>query len=298
MKDIYFEPGVSKPNFVKKVIHFATHWLTICSPFLSVKVAGKLLGNPFSRRTYEMRTSVAPSSVMIETSMGDICLHKFANANAEPEKNILLCHGWGDSSTRFTQVIEHLMDSGFNVYSLDQIGHGKSAGSYSHLFAFVEGTSAALKFMAQQKAPAVAVVGHSMGALGVLNLAPNMLAGKKIILISAPALFFENMYDAVASVGIARSMLDNLLEKISASHSIRWQDLAPHKNIEKIDQIFLFIHDTTDQICPYSATQKLLQGSPHAFFSTSNLGHVKLLKDPQLLHKIADFVAVEVIKNE
>lgn len=298
MKDIYFEPGVSKPNFSKKLIHFATHWLTICSPFLSVKVAGKLLGNPFSRRVYEMRTSVAPSSVMIETSLGDLCLHKFANANADVDKNILLCHGWGDSSTRFTQVIEHLMQCGFTVWSLDQIGHGKSAGSYSHLFAFVEGTTAALEYMTLQKATAVAVVGHSMGALGVMNLAPQILADKKVILISAPALFFENMYDAVASVGIAKSMLDNLLEKVSARYKVSWQELAPHKNIAKIDNNFLFIHDTTDKTCPYPATQKLLQDSEHEFFSTSNLGHVKLLKDKQLLEKIADFTVVKAENNE
>ncbi|MCJ8340251.1 MAG: alpha/beta hydrolase [Pseudomonadales bacterium] len=297
MKDIYFEPGVSKPNFSKKVIHFATHWLTICSPFLSVKVAGKLLGNPFSRRVYEMRTGETPSSVMIETSLGDLCLHKFVNANADPDKNILLCHGWGDSSTRFTQVIDHLMQSGFTVYSLDQIGHGKSAGSYSHLFAFVEGTTAALNYLALQKVTPLAVVGHSMGALGVMNLAPQLLVGKKIILISAPALFFENMYDAVASVGIARSMLDNLLEKVSATHKISWQDLAPHKNIAKVDQNFLFIHDTTDQTCPYSATQKLLQGTEHEFFTSVNLGHVKLLKDLDLLAKIADFAVAEVVKR-
>ncbi|MEH6442990.1 MAG: alpha/beta fold hydrolase [Oceanospirillaceae bacterium] len=289
MKDIYFEPVISKPNIRKKIIHLVTHYLTVCSPFLSVQLATKLLGNPFSRRTYQMRTQVAPESTMVSTSVGEVCLHKFSISVSNPQKNIFLCHGWGDSSARFTQLIDYLLTENFTVWSLDQVGHGQSSGSYSDLYCFKEGTTKALRYLESIQASPIALVGHSMGALGLMNVDKKERLNKQLILISAPALFFENMKTAVSSVGIATSMLVNLLEHVSSKHQLSWEDLAPAKKITSIDDGVLIIHDTSDLICPYSLTKNLVSQVPHQLFTTHDLGHVKLLKDPALMAKVANY---------
>lgn len=295
MKDIYFEPSAANPSLRKRATLFASHWLTVLAPSLSLKVATKLLGNPFSRRIYEMRTLVQPVSSMIDTSHGEVCLHKFSQTDSDPNKNIFLCHGWGDSSTRFTQLIDHLLTDNYTVWSLDQFGHGKSSGSYSHLFAFIDGVSCALDYLANNNASPDTIVGHSMGALSLMNLPQALLDNKKVILISAPAMFFENMNAAIASVGIAKSMLLNLLEDVSNKNNIRWQSLTPDENINKISANFLFIHDTTDKICPYSEVESMLSGLANDFFTTHQLGHLKLLKDPQLFAKITEFSQRQVV---
>lgn len=290
MKDIYFEPVVEKPNLIKKIIHFSTHWLTVCSPYLSVKLANKLLGNPFSRRKYEMRTQVAPQSVMLPTSAGEVCLHKFFSSNSKADNHIFLCHGWGDTSTRFTQLIDYLLEQNFTVWSLDQVGHGQSQGCYSDLYCFIEGTSKALDYMEEQGCVANTIVGHSMGALGVINLSEHLLADKKVILISAPSLFFENMQDAVASVGISKLMLTNLLESVSKQREVSWKSLTPTSNVHKMAGS-LFIHDTTDTICPYQHTKELAREIEHSFFTTNGSGHTKLLKNTELLEKVSSFAS-------
>jgi pimeloyl-ACP methyl ester carboxylesterase len=293
MKDIYFEPNRRKPKPTKKVLNIGTHWLTVISPYLSMKLASKLLGNPFSRRVYEMRTVVKPESVVIATSFGDICLHKFSPKTQHCEKHILLFHGWGDSSTRFTQLINQLLLSGFTLWSFDQVGHGKSSGNYSHLFAFIEGTRQVIEYLDRENCSPQAIVGHSMGALGVMNQPAELIGTKKVVLISAPALFFENMYHAVASVGVARIMLTNLLEQVSALMGTHWKTLAPRENTAIINNNFLFVHDTTDLTCSYKGIKNLLTNIEHEFYTTENLGHIKILKDPQMLSKVADFCLLE-----
>jgi len=289
MKDLYFEPGKTKLTFRKHVTLFITHWLTVHFPSISLKLAFKLLGNPFSRRHYEMRTHVKPLSTMIATSHGEVCLHKFASEQSDKSKNIFLCHGWGDSSTRFTQLIDHLVAEDYTVWSLDQFGHGKSTGSYSHLFAFIDGVKCALQYLEDNNARPDTIVGHSMGALSLMNLPENILQGKKVILISAPIKFFENMNDAIATVGIAKSMLLNLLEDVSVKNNIRWQSLTPLENRQKINDNFLFMHDTSDKTCPYVDVKSLLEGLQQELFTTHDMGHLKLLKDPLLFAKISEF---------
>jgi|GEM_PF-675902 len=289
MKDIYFETSAAKVTIRKRLTLFITHWLTIFFPATSLKLAVKLLGNPFSRRKYEMRTLVKPLSSMVKTTHGDVCLHKFANEQADASKNIFLCHGWGDSSTRFTQLIDHLVAEHYTVWSLDHFGHGKSSGSYSHLFAFIDGVQSALKYLDENNATPETIVGHSMGALSLMNLPEDVLQDKKVILISAPAMFFESMDAAIASVGIAKSMLLNLLEDVSKKNNIRWQSLTAWENKQKISPNFLFIHDKNDKICPYLEVQTLVDGQAHDFFSTQQMGHLKLLKDPLLFAKISEF---------
>ena len=294
MKDIYFQPVVKKPNIPQKLIKFTSHWLTLCCPYLSVLLAKKLLGNPFSRRVYTMRTEFGPLSIMLKTSMGEVCLHTFKREETEHGKNVFLCHGWGDTSTRFTQLINHLLKQGHTVYSLDQVGHGASQGNYSDLYGFIEGTTQALEYMCAQGCAADVVIGHSMGALGVMNQPVEILEGKKIVLISAPALYFENMHNAVVSVGISKLMLTNLLERVSLQRETDWQTLAESHNVHKVAAKSLFIHDTSDTICPYTDTKNLVKGLEHTFYSTHNLGHTQLLKDIGLLNRVSSFVESEL----
>lgn len=289
MKDIYFDPVVGKPSLKRKLIYWFTHSLTVLSPSLSVSFSKKLLGNPYSRRKYQMRTQVQPITRLIDTRYGALCLHEFASAQSDLNRNILLCHGWGDSSTRFTQLIDALIEQGYRVWSIDQIGHGQSYGSYADLYRFLEGITTAVKYLDDNGAKNAAVLGHSKGALAVLNLPETILATRKVILISAPAHFFENMFDAVESVGVSKLMLQNFLKQASIEYGTSWQGMAIENNLDKVTRDFLFIHDIEDNICPYTELEALLNPLPADIYTTTGLGHIKLLKYQPLLDKIASF---------
>ncbi len=291
MKDIYFEPEVKAASFKRKVINMLTHWLTVLWPSASVKLSKKLLGNPYSRRHYEMRTQVKPMTQLLQTKFGSVCLHEFKTDLSDPAKNILLCHGWGDSSTRFTQLIDKLILDGYRVWSMDQIGHGQSDGNYADLYRFVEGVKTVVNYLEANGAQSAALVGHSKGALTLLNLPESLLARRKIILISAPAHFFDNMFDAVASVGVAKIMLTNFLYRAAIEYQQDWQSLATQRNLYKTNDNFLYIHDLNDTTCPFNELEIMLTPVKAKTFTTNNLGHIKLLKHPPLLEKVSWFAS-------
>lgn len=287
MKDIYFETNDYNVGFRMKVTLVISHYLTKLLPSVSEKLALKILANPFSRRKYDLRTKVKPSSVKLKTLIGEVVLYKFSGENSDSNKNILLCHGWADSTTRFTQLIDHLINEGVTVWSLDHIGHGKSFGSTAHLFGVVDGTKAALRHLTDNNASPQALLGHSLGALAVLNLPHEVLKNKKIILVSAPTKFFENMYKSITRAGVSALMLTNLLEKTSAKYGVDWESLSPANNKDKINENFLFIHDDKDLISSYTNIKELIKDHKHEFLTTTGLGHVRLLKDPGVLKRIS-----------
>ncbi len=290
-KDIYFSSDDLGPktNFKIKILLILSHALTKFSPRTSAYVALNILCKPFGRRTYNLRTSVQPEMTSVKTSLGDVQLYKFKSEGADKNINVFLSHGWADSTTRFTQVIDHLIKNGFTVWSLDHIGHGKSFGKTSHLFAFIEGIKACLKHMDEQNASPKVLIGHSMGCLGLLNLEADVLKNKKLILVSAPTKFFENMYKKTSQVGVAPLMLTNLLDFVSKTHGMQWEELSPHLQTEKINENCLIVHDDTDFVCSFSNIKELTKDRPNKVFSTTGLGHLKILKSPEVLEQILSF---------
>lgn len=289
MKDIYFEPVVAKPNFKRKLIHLFSHWLTVLLPKVSVWLSKKLFGNPYSRRRYQMRTQIKPKSQMLTTKYGAICLHEFSSSETNAAKNIFLCHGWGDSSTRFTQLIDALTARGFRVWSLDHLGHGLSENNYADLFQFIEGVSVAIEYLNDNGAESAVLVGHSMGTIALLNQSEALLNQRQVVLVSAPTYFFENMFRAIESIGVAKSMLNQYLEAASLDYQCNWQQLAMQANLNKVDRHFLFIHDTSDKLCSCHELEQQLINIEHQFYKTEQMGHLKLLKDAAVHQKIIQF---------
>lgn len=88
---------------------------------------------------------------------------------ADPKAVVLVAHGYGEHSGRYTHVLEALADAGYAAYTLDHYGHGRSDGirayfasfdqPVSHLKAYADRVSAA------HPGKKLFLLGHSMGAL-------------------------------------------------------------------------------------------------------------------------------------
>jgi acylglycerol lipase len=82
---------------------------------------------------------------------------------------IILVHGYAEHSGRYLHVIEPLAENGYDVYTLDHRGHGKSEG----MRAYVDGFDAIVadlksyydQIAAQHPDSTIFMIGHSMGAL-------------------------------------------------------------------------------------------------------------------------------------
>jgi len=105
---------------------------------------------------------------------------------------ILLVHGLGEHSSRYTHVAEHLTSKGFAVHTLDHYGHGKSDGQpgYVERFSvFLDGVTALLhKVQSENPEKPLFLVGHSMGGLIAASLLLEQQDAFRACVLSGPAM--------------------------------------------------------------------------------------------------------------
>ena len=284
--DNIFLKDLTESEKIRGVRYYLSFFASKISPALSSKIAIKLLSNPKSRRKYDDRSIKKPKRHKIKTQLGSIVLHEF---NANSKKQVLLSHGWADSTNRFTHLINKLIENDYKVWSIDHIGHGRSDGDVAHLFGFIDGLEESIKYINRKsKSPITNFIGHSMGALALLNLD---LKNSKLILISMPAYFFENMFQRIRQSGFSEAFLENTLNMVSKKYKKNWLNLSPQKNINKIGSNKTFVvHDKEDSVCSYKNLMKIIEKTKYDLLSTEGLGHLKVLKDNIVLARIVEYI--------
>jgi len=87
----------------------------------------------------------------------------------DPRAALLIVHGLGEHSSRYTNVVEYFVPLGYAVYALDHLGHGKSAGTRVYVDRFTDYTDTLHTYlrMVRDQLPQVPLFmfAHSMGGL-------------------------------------------------------------------------------------------------------------------------------------
>jgi acylglycerol lipase len=87
----------------------------------------------------------------------------------EPKAILLVVHGLAEHSGRYMNVVNFLVPSGYAVYGIDHIGHGKSDGKKAHVERFQDYTKTLKAYfdMIRQWQPEkpIFLIGHSLGGL-------------------------------------------------------------------------------------------------------------------------------------
>ncbi len=90
-----------------------------------------------------------------------------------PRAILAIVHGIGEHSGRYMNIVNHMVSNGIGVYAYDLRGHGNSPGQSGHINSWVEYRIDLLDFLkeirAQQSGHLIFLMGHSMGALIVLD---------------------------------------------------------------------------------------------------------------------------------
>jgi pimeloyl-ACP methyl ester carboxylesterase len=107
-------------------------------------------------------------------------IHYLPDSLDPPLARVLVVHGL-DSSKQFMQIFSSaLADGGFEVFAIDLPGHGASPAGFEAITA-----EAALDSTLEYLGPDTIVVGHSLGAGLLLDLATRR-SFKKLVLLSPP----------------------------------------------------------------------------------------------------------------
>ena len=104
---------------------------------------------------------------------------------------LLILHGLGEHSGRYTNVVDHFVPLGYAVYGFDLIGHGKSDGMREYVDRFEEFTDTLTLYYKMirgwQTNKPVFLLGHSMGGLIQVYYLLDHQADFKGAVISAPS---------------------------------------------------------------------------------------------------------------
>ena len=108
-----------------------------------------------------------------------------------PRAILLIVHGHGEHSGRYTNVVDWFVPRGYGVYAFDLRGHGRSPGKRGALESFGEfreDVRAFLDLVRQVEPAPVVLVGHSLGGLIALNYALRGSDGLAGVVASGPVL--------------------------------------------------------------------------------------------------------------
>jgi acylglycerol lipase len=93
--------------------------------------------------------------------------------DGDPQGVLILVHGLADHCGRYMNFVDHFVPSGYAVYGMDLLGHGKSQGLRVYVERFEEFTDTLKIFLdmvkEQQPDRPRFLVGHSMGGLIVAD---------------------------------------------------------------------------------------------------------------------------------
>ncbi|MGH3567271.1 MAG: lysophospholipase [Pseudonocardia sp.] len=125
--------------------------------------------------------------------VGDVDLFWQGWLPVDPPSGVLvICHGLGEHSGRYLNVVDALVPGGWAVYALDQRGHGRSGGRRVHIDRYdallADLDTFRLLVVARHAGLPVFLLGHSMGGQIALAYALDHQDDLRGLVLSAPAL--------------------------------------------------------------------------------------------------------------
>ena len=105
---------------------------------------------------------------------------------------LAIVHGFGEHSSRYSNVVNHFVPRGYAIYGFDHRGHGRSPGQRGHINAWREYREDVRAFVqmvaARESQRPLFLWGHSLGGLIVLEYALHYPDGLRGVIASAPLL--------------------------------------------------------------------------------------------------------------
>jgi pimeloyl-ACP methyl ester carboxylesterase len=208
---------------------------------------------------------------------------------------VLLAHGWESRWSSMAAFVEPLVARGFRVVAFDAPAHGASAGRQTDGVDYGRALSAA----ARAAGPVHGVVAHSFGAAAALL----MLAGRsglpwdaprvdRLVLLAAPA----DLRDLVA--GFARQLAlparaeRALLARLEARVGLPASAFSLAEAAAELLLPLLVVHDRDDASVPFADADAFARAQPRAeLVATHGLGHNRLLRAPEVVRRVVDFLA-------
>lgn len=200
---------------------------------------------------------------------------------------VYLTHGWSGRGTQMGSIALHLAQLGFTCVAFDAPAHGQAKPRPTHLLEF----KGALEALIAHKGTPDYLIGHSLGGVASILVAPNLPQLKGLIVIGSPATTQMVLSDFVQRIGMSKQMEKPLIRAIEKKYQIDLNQVSALHVGPKLAVPTLLIYDTSDVDVPFINGERLHSAWPTAkLITTSNLGHRRLLFDPIVMSHIEHFL--------
>lgn len=206
---------------------------------------------------------------------------------------VLLVHGWSGRGTQLGAFAEVLVKRGYRVVAIDGPAHGASLGEQTNVGQF----SNCLVQVQKELGPFEAVVAHSFGAgCSVLAVIKGMQA-KKLVLIAGPSHYEKVIQNFLRMLKMTEKAERFFYESLERKVGMKASDMnvgALGHEVLKDHLRVMVVHDRDDKEVPFSAAMAIQTAWPEVqVFETMGLGHRRILKNPEVALKVAQFISEE-----
>jgi pimeloyl-ACP methyl ester carboxylesterase len=207
---------------------------------------------------------------------------------------IYLVHGWGGRRGQFTAFVGPLLLGGYSVIAFDMPSHGDSAPGASgpRSSTFPEFTRALQAVVAHHGRPH-AVVAHSAGAIATAAALCDGMQADRVVMLSPMASALSQLRQFAAALNIGPRTLERLTVRVERRVGAPMR----HFDVPELGRAIampptLVVHDRNDRSTSVTDGAAIAAAWPGACLKvTSGLGHNRLLRSPDVVAEVVDFVS-------
>ncbi|AWH85817.1 alpha/beta hydrolase [Flavobacterium album] len=275
---------------IPKPILVTAKILEVTSPKLAAKFAIKLFTTPMKfalpKREVEMDRNTRQEMVEIPVLGKKINVYHYGDC----QHKVLLVHGWSGRGTQLHSIADKLLKCGYSTISFDAPAHGKSEGKTSDMTEFIK----CILELEKQYGPFEFAVGHSLGAMSVLNSIKRGLNVKKVVIIGSGDVIKDIMDDFSRKLGMNVATGELMIRMFEKKFGETINTYSAYIAAKEVDVPVLMFHDEDDADVPVSAAYHIKEHLTNAeLVITKGLGHRKILGDSKVIKKIIQFLTEE-----
>jgi acylglycerol lipase len=151
----------------------------------------------------------------------------------EPNGVVVISHGLGEHSDRYSNIIDALRGRGISFYALDHRGHGRSGSKRGHVDQYIKYIKDLRKLVKiarrENGSTPIFLLGHSMGGLIAAKYGITYPEDIDRLILSAPALIPAVKVPMVKK--IMGRLVSKIIPKLSLDNEIDANDISQNKAV-------------------------------------------------------------------
>ncbi len=200
---------------------------------------------------------------------------------------VVLLHGWSGRGTQMGFFAGPLVEKGFRVVALDGPAHGEKFGGRTNVGEYARYLLRAQKDLG----PFRAVIAHSLGAGCAVIASSWGLKVEKLVLIAGPSRYELVVQNFLNMINISPKAQRIFFQELEKRVGVSASELNVGLMGRELGIPALIVHDVHDKAVRFKAALEIKQNWPEIeIFETKGLGHRRVLRDPEVLKIVLQFV--------